>query len=119
MSVVAAGVHHARTGGRISDVVLLFDRQRVHVGAERDRALAASRAQSADHAGAGDAAMHLDPELLELRGDEIRGAMLLESQLRMGVQIMPPRDHVLVQVGDAVVHGVPYRHSATSGPSAP
>jgi hypothetical protein len=24
----------------------------------------------------------------------------------MGVQVMPPGDHVLVQVGDAVVHGL-------------
>ena len=104
--VMAAGVHHARPGGRVGDVVLLRDRQRVHVGAERDRALAAAGAQGAHHAGAGDAAMHLDPELRELGGDEIRGAVFLEAQFRMGVQVVPPGDHVLVQVGDAVVHGL-------------
>jgi hypothetical protein len=44
VAVVAAGVHHARTRRRIGDIVLLLDRQRVHVGAERNRSLAAPRA---------------------------------------------------------------------------
>jgi hypothetical protein len=48
--------------------------------------------------------MHLDAELGELGGDELRRAVFLEAQLGMGVQVVPPGDHVLVQVGDAVVH---------------
>ena len=66
VAVMAAGVHHARPGRLVGHVVRLEDRQRVHVGAQPDRHRAVAFAQHADHAGAADAAMHLDAELLEL-----------------------------------------------------
>ena len=54
--VVAASVHLAGDFGAVGEVGLLFDRKRVHVGAEPDRARARSfgPANDADHAGAAD-----------------------------------------------------------------
>jgi hypothetical protein len=66
VSVMPAGVHRALIAAAIRDVVGFGDRQRVHVGAQPDRALAVAGAQHADHAGAADRAMHLDPPFLEL-----------------------------------------------------
>ena len=45
---------------RVGEAGGLLHRQRVHVGAQADAGLAVAAAQHADHAGAADAAMHLD-----------------------------------------------------------
>src|SRR3546814_14969244 len=52
---------------------LLVDRQRIHVGPQRDRlAVVGAADQLADEAGDGDAAGHLDPEGFELLRHEVR-----------------------------------------------
>ena len=70
--VMAAGVHPARIAAAMVDLVGFLHRQRVHVGAQADRLLAVAGTQHADHAGAADAAMHLDPPFGKLRGDHVR-----------------------------------------------
>ena len=47
--------------------------------------------EHADHAGAAEPAMHLDAPLLQLVGDDARGAHLLEADLGMRVQIAADR----------------------------
>ena len=58
--------------------------------------------ERADDAGAGQPAMHLDAEFLEPRGDEFRGALLLEGGLGMGVDLVPPGGEVGMEIGNPV-----------------
>ena len=103
--VVAAGVHGAVVGGTVIDIVRFEDRQRVHVGAERDGALARPTFEDAHHAGLRQPSMHLDAEGLQLFGDDRRRALLLEAEFGVGVNVAAPRRHVVVDGGDAVDHG--------------
>ena len=47
-----------------------------------------------------DAAMHLDAPLLELPRDQFGGAMLLQTELRIGVDVMPDGGQLAVVAGD-------------------
>ena len=70
-----------------------------------DGAVAAAllAADHADHAGAADAGHHLvAAEALELLGHHARGAVHVEQQFRMGVDVLPPGGDLGVKVGDAV-----------------
>ena len=62
-------------------------------------------AQHADQAGAGDAAMHLDPPGGELLRHQFRGAVFLEAHFRMRVDVAARGGEVGLEVGDAVVDG--------------
>jgi hypothetical protein len=60
--------------------------QRVHVGAQADRLLARPRSlERADHPGSGEPTVDLDAPRLQLVGDDLRGALLLEGGLGMAV----------------------------------
>ena len=104
---MAAGVHLARHGRFISQTRSLFDRQRVHVGAQPDHLAARfAAANDADHAGSPDAGCDLvAAEALELIGDRSGGAMHVVLEFRMGVEVTPPSRDLGVQVGDAVDDG--------------
>jgi hypothetical protein len=105
VAVMAAGMHDALMRRGVRAAGLLLDRQRIHVGAQRDGALAAAATQRADHAGPGEAAIDRDAESGERRGDEIGCPVLLEGHLRMGMDIVSPRDHLGMELGDAVDDG--------------
>ena len=80
------------------ELVLLPDRQRVHVGPERDAALGRSGLEYADDAGAGEAAMDLDAaEGLEQFGHLAAGHFLLERELGVAVEVPAPGPHLFVQ----------------------
>ena len=104
MPVMAAGMHLAGNRRFVRQPGFLFDRQRVHVGAQADDLAAGlAAANDADHAGPPDARHHfVAAEAFELVGDRSRRAMHVVAQLRMGMQIMPPGGDLVVQVGDAV-----------------
>ena len=105
VAVVAAGVHLARHGRLVRQVVRLDDRQGVHVGAQPDHlaAVALGAADDADHAGAADAGHHLvAAEGAQLVGDRRGGAVDVELQFGMGVQVVPPGGDLVMQVGNAV-----------------
>ncbi len=73
-------------------VVFLVHRQRVHVGAQADRAAAVLRRSPRNHGddpGLADVAVMLDAERGELARDDLDGAVLLEAQLGMRVQVAP------------------------------
>ena len=102
VAVVAAGVHGAgnlRAIGRLAD---LLHRQAVQVGPERDRPRPATAAQRAHDTGAGQAPMHVDAEAREQSRHALRGAVLLERDLGMGMQVVPPRGHLPVQAGQSL-----------------
>ena len=68
-------------------------RQRVHVGAQCDRASRCvfAPANDADDAGLADAGMHFDAQLAHALGHERRRAVLFEADLGISVQITPQR----------------------------
>ena len=100
--VVAARVHLAVVVGAMREGVLLADMERVEIGAQADRALAAARAQRADDAGLREPAVHLDAERGEHAGHYVRGAVLLERGFGMSVDVAPPGGHLALQFADAV-----------------
>jgi len=78
----------------------LEHRQRIHVGAQAHAAACASTPQRGDHACAGNAFVNVEAERAHrLRGDA-GGAMLLERELGMRVQIAAQRDQIGEQVSD-------------------
>ena len=95
VAVVAACVHLSRRLRAVRDGVLLLDRERVHVGAQQHRPPGARAAHGGEHAGAADACARLEPERLQLLRHQRGGALFLEGQLGMGVQVAARRDHLL------------------------
>ena len=87
VAVVAAGMHAAGVLRAMLEVVGLVHRQAVHVGAQADRLHRVALAQGSHQAGLAEAARHFEAPLLELGGDDVGGAVLLVSKLRMGVDV--------------------------------
>jgi len=93
----------------VRERVLFLHRQRVHVGAQPDGAPAriAAAADHRDDAGPPDSRVVLYPQGREPVADDLRGAMLLEAQLRMHVQVAAERRELGVpaaDVGNGIVH---------------
>jgi len=72
----------------------LRDGQCVHVGAKRDHRPWLSTLKNSDDAIAADARPNLEAERLQVRGDECRGARLLEGQLGMLMNVATPLDEL-------------------------
>ncbi len=85
-----------RHGGAMREVVEFLHRKRVHVGAQADGAPAIAASQGPDHAGSGEALMHLDAPVAQLLCDHRRGAAFLERGLGMRVEVAPPGRHVVM-----------------------
>ncbi len=96
MCVVATGMHHARRLRAIGHIVLLLDRQRVHVGADADHR--AAFAQVADDARLADAGLRLDAKLGEGVGHQAGGALLLKAKFRMHVDVTAPGNDLVGQL---------------------
>ena len=95
VAIMAAGMHQARRARAIGMIALLGDPQCVHVSAQRDGAVAGAAPQRSNDAGTADAFHHLiEAELPEPLRHEGRGALFLEAEFGMGVQIVPPCFHV-------------------------
>ncbi len=100
MIVVTAGVHHAHFGPVVHrshgalerKVDLLGDGERIHVGAEGDDRPRLPASQDADDPGAPDGSLHLEPERAQVLLHQRGGALLLERQLRVLVNVAPPGD---------------------------
>jgi len=106
VGIVAAGVHDAVVERLVLDIVLLVDRERVHVGAQQDDL---SRPFSApDQAGEPsrrDAGLDLlDPDGAEALLDEAGGLDLLEAELGVLVQVPPVGDNAGQDLVDIVAH---------------
>ena len=85
VAVVAAGVHQPGVPGAVGAVPQLLDAERVHVGAERDRAAGGAAAQRTDDADPTDPLDDLvEPETPELVGDERGGARSARTRTRGG-----------------------------------
>ena len=108
VAVVAAGMHAAGNGRAIGQVGRLLDRQRVHVGAQADRASACALAalDDADDAALADAGANLvAAEFAQPLGDEGRGLVDVVEKLGMGVEMAAPALGVGNELGDGGVYG--------------
>ena len=100
MVVVAAGVHHAdflpvvlRLHCRLErQVDFLGHRQRVHVRAQRDDRTGTTATEHTDHARVRDAGLHLEPELLQVLGHDLRCAEFAVAEFRVLVKVAAPGD---------------------------
>jgi hypothetical protein len=98
MAVVPTGVHHARRLRAVGHIVLLVDRQRIHIKTQQHRALPRlAAAEQANHAGLADAGHHLIAQRPKLLGDHTRGADLLEAKLGVHMQVAPDSDQLVVE----------------------
>ncbi|MNI24774.1 hypothetical protein D3C73_784040 [compost metagenome] len=109
--VVAAGVHDvhflalvvaAGLGGE-RQTFRLLDRQGVHVGAQGNHRAGLAAFEDADHAGVGDAGMHLEAELAQVVGHQLGGAHLLATQFRVLVDVATPFDQFGLHCGRTAV----------------
>lgn len=87
MRVVPAGVLHAFDRRAIVRGQHVFDRQRVHVRAQRDHRAGLAAAQDRDDAVFGDARLHLEPERAQSLGDDAAGALFAVRQLGVAREV--------------------------------
>src|SRR5262249_16445636 len=104
VAVVAAGVHAPGMRRLVRDVGGLVHRQAVPVGPQADRAAARAlpALDYADHAGLRDPAVHFDAPSRQPLGDDLRGAALLERELRVRVNVAADRAQVGVEFADVI-----------------
>src|SRR4029453_11503056 len=112
MTVMAAAVEAAGNGRAPSQIGVFFHRQRIHGGAQANAPAAAALAlEYADHAGAAEAAVHLDAPLRQFVGNDPGSADFLEADLGMRVQIPADRGEFVGEAYDALDVG----HLSLSG----
>jgi NAD(P)H-dependent FMN reductase len=90
--VVAAGMHHASVTTGVVQASGLIDRQCVHVGPQAQPARAVTAHQLPHHTGTSQAALNRVAPAVQLVGHQGRGAVLVECQLRMAVDVMAQGD---------------------------
>ena len=102
---MTTSVHPAGILAGIGQAGGLQDRQRVHVGPQANRTLPIPVSQHPDDTGLADAAMHLDSPLLQLLRDKLGGAVLLQPQFRMGMDIAANGGQLILIEAGPIEHG--------------
>jgi hypothetical protein len=74
---------------RVSEGVVLGDRQRVDVGAQANGTARVAVLDDADHPGLAQSPMHRNAPGGECPGDQVRGPLLLKPKLGMGMNVPP------------------------------
>ena len=101
VAVMPAAVEASGVLGAERQVGPLVHRQGVHVGAKSHPAIArVATPQDADHAGAADAGVGLDPPRLQPLGNDGRRARFLEADLGVGVQVMADGNELVGEIGN-------------------
>ncbi len=92
VDVVAARMHQPRLRAGERQAGLLLDRQRVHVGADRQHRARPAALDQSDHAGPPDARLVADAQPRQLARHHAGGAHLLEAEFRMRVDVAADLD---------------------------
>lgn len=100
--IVPAGVHHTVDDRTMWGIVLLGDRERIHVGAQADGSSGGPPSQGANDAYARQPSMDLQAEGLQPLGDEVGRRVFPVRQLRMRVQAPAPVDEIVLSQGRRV-----------------
>ena len=107
MSIMPAGMHLAGMFRRIGKVGRFRQRQRIHIGAQPNGALAgAAAAQRANHAHATNPFHGFNAKAAQSCRDQRRGAGFLHAQFRMGVDVFSDGDQVRQDGRDFLHQGV-------------
>ena len=100
VAVVAARVHASRVARRVRGAGRFLDVQRVEIGAQADRAIAATARSTPTTPVFASPVWTSSPKLLQLARRRRRRRRLLERGLRMRVQMVPPLAHLALERGD-------------------
>jgi hypothetical protein len=92
---MTAGVHHAEMSRCEWQPGFFRDRQRVHVGPQRDEAVLGGSGQFRDQTDASNSAAKRNSEPAQFGRDLLGGAVFLVAQLGVLMQIAPNRHHPL------------------------
>ena len=108
VAVMAAGVHLAGVHAGVAEGVELLHGQRVHVGAQANRAAGRAAFDNAHHAGGAQAAVNGNAPLGQLLRHHLGCAHFLEAQLGVGVNVTAKGSHVGRLLNNRInqVHGV-------------
>ncbi len=109
--IVAAGMHHAGLLacplrpdlGRERHIDLLGHRERVHVGTQGHDRTGFAAAQHRDHAGVGHTRTHFEPQRLQVVGHQFRRPHLPIAQLRVLMDVAPPRNDFRFETGGKLI----------------
>ncbi len=96
---MAAGVHHPGMGAGVRQTGRFGNRQSVHVGADAER-FSWPALQCGDNAGLSYAARDAVTPFRQPLRHQIRRRELLKAQLRVGVNVVAKRDHLIMNGGD-------------------
>jgi hypothetical protein len=103
MTIMTAGVHATAILRDMQEIVLFFYGQGIHVGAQRDCAVAwHGSVEGADDTRSGNAALDGYAEGLQELRDQFGCLVLLVGSLRVGMDSMPPLSHLGVEIGDPI-----------------
>ena len=103
VAVMAAGMHFSVILGAMLGRAFFLDRQRIHVGAQADgRTVAAIALDACHHTRTAEPPVYFKPHLRQPFRHEIRGFELLETKLRIGVDMAPPAGQFGVKIGDTI-----------------
>ena len=114
VAIVTAGMHQAGPAARPCGAGGLGHGQRIHVGPQPEPVRAVAAHQRAHDTGAAESAFDPIAPGFELVGHQRRGAMLLEGELRMLVDV-PPQADELADPGPQCVHQVGHVASGVTG----
>src|SRR3954451_18525641 len=107
VAVVATGVHdtgfltcpHRACARYEWRSFRLYDRERIHVGAQgNDRAVACAATQGADNASYRDPLANIEAKPFEVIGDNGRRANLLVPKFRVLMNVTAPADHARLDI---------------------
>ena len=87
VTIVTAGVHFPGVATGMGKGVGLLDWQGIHVGTQTNAALAVAVSDDPHHPRGSHAPVHLNAPLGEFGGHQVRGALLLETQFGVGVDV--------------------------------
>ncbi len=106
VAVMAAGVHLAGNGRLVGQPGLLFERQRVHVGAQpNDLARLAPRMTPTTPVWPMPGTTSSQPKLLSFSATRARRPVHVVAQFRVGMDVLPPSGDFGMQVGNAIDDG--------------
>jgi len=91
VAVVAAGMHPAAVHAGVSKRVALRHRQRVDIRTQADRTSAAAALEDAHDPGLAQPPMDRNAPIGQCTGDQVRGALLLETQFGVRMDVPPQR----------------------------
>ena len=94
VTIVAAGVHHARPLAGPVRAGHLLNWKRVHIGTQANALPSGAAHESADDTGAANTALDCEPPALELVSHQCRRAVLLECELGFAVDVAAQADEL-------------------------